>query len=458
MFEPPSEFLPILTLFAEVFSAPVWRNAQFLFLGAILARESRTITAILRILGASQEPKFHKFHWALSNAKWSALKAGKILFNLINQIVPFDKDLVIALDETLQKRNGIMLKKLGFYMKSSKKEKGLTFGLKWLCAAVIVKFPWSKRSWALPVLLALTQPRKVLESSRNKFDQKRKEKNRYKPFTKYTIQIIQLLAKWSLGIRSLIFVADGAFNTFEIAFTCIKAGCAFISRLRWDAGLYDFPPEPIGKKGRPRIKGKRLPKPSELLETPKKKWKKGRVLWYGGEEKEVLYLTGKCLWYRSGSPVIPIQWIIVKDPEGKFEPAILSCTDLNMPILKIIGIFVSRFNIEVTFEEIRAHLGFETLRNWSDKAIDRTTPVIAALYSLVSLFALRIWETNQGELVPNTTAWYHKAHVTFSDALIAVRRRLLHQKYFSSSRYKPESEKNPSEELVSELLDLLLVA
>ena len=89
------------------------------------------------------------------------------------------------------------------------------------------------------------------------------------------------------------------------------------------------------------------------------------------------------------------------------------------------------FKRQTTFEESRAHLGFETQRQWSDVAIERTTPCLLSLYSLVTLLAHDLYL--DGRLMVRKSAWYAKEQATFSDALAAVRQHLWEVEYFSTS-------------------------
>ena len=94
--------------------------------------------------------------------------------------------------------------------------------------------------------------------------------------------------------------------------------------------------------------------------------------------------------------------------------------------------FVRRWSVEVTFQEGRAHLGVETQRQWSDLAIARTTPVLLALFSIVTLLAERLHQ--QEKLLTATTAWYRKSQPTFSDALASVRQHFWQKSNFYMSQ------------------------
>jgi hypothetical protein len=76
---------------------------------------------------------------------------------------------------------------------------------------------------------------------------------------------------------------------------------------------------------------------------------------------------------------VPIRWIIVREPTGTLDPQAFLSTDLNANPRDIIAWFVSRWNADVIFQELRAHLGVETQHQWSNNAMLRTTPALLAL-------------------------------------------------------------------------------
>jgi len=143
--------------------------------------------------------------------------------------------------------------------------------------------------------------------------------------------------------------------------------------------------------------------------------------WYGEGAREIELATGTAVWHHPGMPVVPLRWVLVRDPLGRFDPQALLCTDPTLPAPEVIGYYVRRWQVEVTFEETRRHLGVESQRQWSDRAIARTTPILLGLFSLVTLLATRL--VRDGRLPVRTAAWDAKRTPTFSDALAAVRRQ-----------------------------------
>ena len=109
--------------------------------------------------------------------------------------------------------------------------------------------------------------------------------------------------------------------------------------------------------------------------------------WYNAQQRKLLTATGTAVWYHAGIPPVPIRWVLVRDPTGEHEPAAFLSTDLDATPAMILGWFVSRWRVETTFQEVRAHLGVETQRQWSDLAILRTTPALLGLFSLITVWA-----------------------------------------------------------------------
>ena len=159
--------------------------------------------------------------------------------------------------------------------------------------------------------------------------------------------------------------------------------------------------------------------------------------------------------YHSGLPPAPIRWVLVRDPTGVRDPQAFLCTDLEATPVTILGWFVSRWSVETTFQDSRAHLGIETQRQWSDLAIARTTPAIFGLFSLVTLWAADPKIVDR--LRPRSTAWYRKRYPSFSDALAAVRRAFWRATTFSTSRHPPDSVKIPAA-LMQRLTDAVCYA
>jgi hypothetical protein len=152
---------------------------------------------------------------------------------------------------------------------------------------------------------------------------------------------------------------------------------------------------------------------------------------YGRQERLVEVSSQTAVWYHTGLSPLPIRWVLIRDPEGAFATQALLCTDQDAAPAQILAWFVQRWQLEVTFHALRAHLGMETQRQWTPLAIARTTPALCGLYSLVTLLAHPRFSS--AALPLRQSAWYHKPLPTFADALALVRRRLWMALHFPTS-------------------------
>jgi hypothetical protein len=444
----PDAMITILAIFAPLFSRPVFKNALELITAHFLCTGKRTVTNLIKRLGKHKDSKFTKYFYVLSKAKWSTFESSKILFLLIiDRLIPENGRIEINIDAHLNRRRGPKIRGLGYHrdaVASSKHQKVLATGHNWLVATVCVNMFGSKYKWSLPFLSYLLTPEKPLSSSRNKADL---EKKRHKKMTKITSQFIIQIRRWIGPKREIVVVADSAFCCREICKTCIKYNVIFCTQLRLDASLHDFPPSQKSKRGRPRVVGKRLPNLETLANDKNQKWVRLAAPWYSGKIKNLDVLTGTCLWYHNTVGGVPIRWILTKDSLGENKPIALLITDFRICAEQAIELFVGRWPIETTFQEINQHFGLETIHTWSDMSINRTAPTIIASYSLACLVVNESVETTGIAVTPQTSSWYEKQTVTFSDVMIYLKLLILNKKYFSQSGKNRSCEKISIQEL-----------
>ncbi|NEQ53101.1 MAG: transposase [Leptolyngbya sp. SIO3F4] len=445
------EIVSVLGLFAPLFSHRVWDSAMVLFIGAILAPGKRTVSAILRAMGLSETRHFQTYHRVLNRAVWSSLAASRIvLIHLLAVFAPTGP-LVLGIDDTLERRRGNKIAQKGIYrdpVRSSDSHFVKASGLRWLSLQLLVPIPWAQRTWGLPVLTVLA-PSKRYHQTKGK---------RHKRLTDWARQMLRQVRRW-LPTRALMVVADSSFAALELLGSLISMPTPvhMVTRLRLDAQLYrPAPPRSPGTIGRPRKVGQRLPGLKDLINNPYTPWQSVVMKdSYGKGDYPLEITSSTAVWYHSGLPAVPIRWVLIRDPKRRFEPQALLCTDLSAEPIQILTWFRLRWQVEVTFEEVRAHLGVETQRQWSDKAILRTTPALFALFSIVTALADQL-QKQQAFTLPKT-AWYNKTLPTFADALASVRQRLWQLKTFQMSVDEPEMIKVPRE-LFNTWSDLLCYA
>jgi hypothetical protein len=435
------QIIHVFAPFAILFScSKTWSKIALLITGAILCKGGRTVCSSLRVLGLQGEQAFENYHRVLNRAKWSALEGAKILLLQIIKALNI-KELVVSVDDHVERRNGKKIKAKGCYRDAVRSSRGFVvrcFGLKWVAMMITVKFPWSQRTFALPFFTVLA-PSEKANSTRGK---------KHKTTVDWARQMCFQLRRW-LPEMLIILVADGGFASAQLAWTALRLKISLISRLRLDARIFDFPEIKSGP-GRPAKRGRRLLPPKHLLKCPNTPWKEAEVWWYEGRKQKIQYATTACLWSPVGGEPVPIRLVVMRDPAGRFEPAVLMSTNVELSAVRIIEEFVKRWSIEVTFREVREHLGVETQRQWSDKAIARETPSLFGLYSIVILIGLKL----EGIMVQKS-AWYSKQRLTFSDILIAVRRLIWKERYFSHVTENSELKEMFSREEIDTILDRL---
>ena len=415
----PTGFQETISYFSFAFRKDVWHKVQLLLLGSIICPGSRTVCNVLRSVGLRWEKNFPKYHRVLSQDKWSAFQLSKVLFGLVIQtFVPNGKALVLGMDDTIERRWGRKITKRGIYrdpVRSSKSHFVKCSGLRWLSLMVLTSLPWlaSGVCWALPVLTVLC-PSERYYTKRDKT---------VKKLTTWARQMIIWLGRNCKDLqRSVYLVVDGSFTTLELMMVSQEQSIGLIGRMKLNARLYDLPPKvyPKNKRGPKPPVGKKLMSMEKRLTDKRIKWKQVTFSeWYGNKQKQMLITSGVAIWRKNNTMLVKVKWVLIKDPDGKLDPVLLACSDFEISAENMVRFFVRRWRVEVTFAEVRRHLGVETQRQWSDLAIERTTPCLMALFSIVCLFGNHL---NDCQIIqPNHTAWYKKKGVTFSDVLAAVR-------------------------------------
>ena len=438
----PAPMVAALAAFVPAFSPRVWRHAQVLLAGALLAPAQRTVAAALRVMGLARIAQFHRYHRVLSRARWSGLALSRLLLQLLVAAFAPHGPLLVGIDETVERRRGAKIAAKGIYRDGVRSSHGhfvKASGLRWISVMLLAPIPWAGRVWALPFLTALA-PSARYATARGR---------RHKALLDWARQLLRTVRRW-WPEREVVAVADSSYAALEFLAAC-RAGrrpVTIVTRLRLDAALYaPAPPRRPRQIGRPRLKGARLPPLAALAADPATVWTAVTVAhWYGAGARRVELVSATALWSHTGVPPVPLRWVLVRDPQGRFATQALRCTDPAAGPAQILAWFVRRWQVEVTFAEARRHLGVETQRQWSELAIRRTTPALLGLFSLVTLLAhprMTAAATRPTPRVVRQAAWYCKPAPTFSDALALVRRELWRHQTFQTSAPADEVAKVP---------------
>jgi DDE superfamily endonuclease len=228
-------------------------------------------------------------------------------------------------DETLERRRGTKIAATGVYRDPVRSSHGhfvKASGLRWVCLMLLVPVPWASRAWALPFLSTLAPSERYAEERGEP----------HKKITDWARQMLLLVRRW-WPEREIVAVADSGYACIKLLASCrhfLPKPVSFVTRLRLDAALYEpAPPRRPGQMGRPRLKGKRLPALAVVASDPSTVWRAVTVAdWYGKGERAVEVASATAVWYHTGLPPVPLRWVLIRDPQEKFEPQALLCTDL----------------------------------------------------------------------------------------------------------------------------------
>ena len=420
----PGPARSLFLTFRPAFSAPTYYRFVLLLGAALLTVGNHTVLNLLRTLGPLVPGHPSSYHRLLCQRRWSSGRLARLLLTwVLRSLVPTGPVLVVG-DDTVDEHRGKKVYGKGCHrdpVRSTHTYTAFRWGHKWVVLAVLVRFPGTRRLWALPVLVALY---------RSEGDNRRLGR-RHKTPPQLLRQLLRLLRRW-FPDRQFLCAADGNYATHDLARLAARphSQLTYISHFYAKANLYAPPPPPAvpGRKpcGRPPQKGKKLPAPFQVVAQAKRR-QHLNVAWYGGGRRDVTVVTGTGLWYKSGEGLAPVRWVWVHDRTGSHRDEYFFTTEVHMKPATLIETYTGRWNIETTFEEMRAYLGLETTRGWTEKTVLRAAPCLFGLYTVVAALYARMPARYRRRGID----WPGKQDVTFSDAITAVRRWLWQEWVFA---------------------------
>jgi hypothetical protein len=431
----PKPVHAVLEPLAPALTRPTHRRLVLLALAVILTVGGRTIANLLRTLGALAPGHSSSYHRALSHRRWPSRRlARRYIAAVLARLAPRGP-VELAGDDTVTEHPGDKVYGKGCHrdpVRSTHSFTAYRWGHKWVVLAVLVRFPFCRRRWALPLMVALYRPEeKGIDGV---------SRRAHKTPVDLLGQMLRILVRW-FPDRTFICCADGNDAAHELAELAAAnpRRLTFVSKFYPDANLFQPPPPVPGKRPahRPRKKGKELPAPAQVVrDTPSRPVL--TVAWYGGERRRVEVVTGTGSWYRSGRPLVPVRWVFVHDRDGTHRDEYFFTTDVTRSPRAVIENYTGRWNIETTFQEARSYLGLETTRGRVRNTVLRAEPSLLALYTLVVWLYTELPVRYQRVRV---VAWLGKSDVTFSDAITAVRRYLWVEGVFSMTGHREAFQK-----------------
>jgi len=425
----------LLQAFRAAFTRPTYERFAILLLAAILTTGCRTVLNLLRTVRALAPGHPCSYHRIFSRRRCSLWRLGRALAAAILQRWVPVGTVAVAGDDTVAEHKGPKVYGKGRHrdpVRSTHAYTAYRWGHKWVVVAILVRFPFATRPWALPVLAALYHSE----------EWNRQHGRRHKTPAQLMQQLLAVLLHW-FPQRQFLFSADGNYASHELASFVHRhqARLAMVSKFYPDANLYAPAPVVTGKKpaGRPRGKGAKQPAPQEVV-AQTRRLQRRNVAWYGGGRRDIAVVCGQGHWYKSGHGLVPVQWVYVVDRTGTHRPEYFFSTDRNLSETQVIEHYTGRWNIETTFQEMRSYLKLEKTRGWTKPTVLRTASCLFGLYSVIALWYAELparWRKQQA------VTYARKHDVTFSDAITTVRRWLWDQWVFATPAHKGAFAKIP---------------
>jgi hypothetical protein len=415
---------------AGAFTRPTFLRFVVLALATTLTIGGRTICNLLRTLGALAPGHPSSYHRVFSKRRWSSWRLAQRLAGWVfDHLVPEGRIYLVG-DDTVDEHPGDNVFGKGCHrdpVRSTHSFTAFRWGHKWVVLAVLVRFPFTHRQWALPLLVALYRSEK----------DNQKAGRRHKTPARLLRQLCCVLLH-RFRQRQFVLAGDNNYGSHEMArFASRRRGrLPLVSKFYPDANLFE-PPPPYSGHGRPRVKGKELAKPEQVVASAERT-KLTKVAWYGGGVRDVEVVSGTGHWYKSGEGLVEVRWVFVHDLTGAHRDEYFMTTDVKMTAQEVIETYVGRWNEETTFQEMRSYLGLESTRGWKEKTVLRAAPCLFGLYTVVACLYSQLPRHYSRE---RAVQWQGKAVVTFSDAITAVRRWLWREWVFAIPGHREAFEK-----------------
>lgn len=362
----PASLLTLLSFFAPLFTAPSFRTFCGLACGFLAQPGKRTVCGMLTGAGLSRLWPHDRAHYFFSRARWSpddlGLAAARLVVSLL---VPPGAPVDVAVDDTLFKRRGRKVWAASWFHDGSAQGPAKTgYGNNWVILAVTVSLPGTSRPVGVPVMAKL-----VIKGTNSKSR------------LWLARRMAERLAA-ALPGRRIRVTADSAYAGGELK--GLPAAVSWTTRLRKDAALHGLPPERTGKRGRPRVKGDRLPSLAQMAAAAE--FSQVTVTRYRKTET-VQAAAVTCLWYSVfGSR--PVTVILVRDKPGRGFGIALVTTDRDAAMTQVIERYASRWSIEVAIQDSKQLFGSGQARNRTARAVERTIPFeIACQAAAVAWYA-----------------------------------------------------------------------
>lgn len=405
-----ASFLSVLEGLRLGLTRPSYSNMLVVACGWILTQGQHAVTEALVVTGVAGRRHHEAFHRFFSRGTWDPDALGRWMFLRLEPLLG-EGAVQVAIDDTLAPKKGPQVFGIGSHLdavRSTRRRRVFCFGHCWVVLSVLVKVPFSRRTWALPVLFRLY--RNLKECT--------KHGAAYAKKTESARQMLDVFVSW-VGDRRVELAADSAYCNDTVT-RGLAPSVVLFGAMRPDAVLTELPKSrTAGVAGRPRKRGRVVPKPQKIASDGRRPWKRCTATLYG-RETTVAYKTICAQWYRAcGTGLLRI--VIVATKDGNVPFRVFFCSDASLDVPRILETYAGRWGIEVFFREAKQLLGFADSSARKEAAVLRVAPFVGLLYT-----ALVVWflEGASGSplATPPLRPWYtHKRGLCFADILRTAR-------------------------------------
>lgn len=412
MSAPPllASLLGVLQAFRIVLTQPSFSNLLVVVCGWLLTQGQHAVTEALVMTGVAGRRHHAAFHRFFSRARWEPDELGHWLFR---RLLPFlgEGALQVVIDDTLAPKKGPRVFGIASHIdavRSTRKHRVFCFGHCWVVLAVLVRVPFSGRTWALPVLFRLYRSKKETASHEANYAKK----------THLARELLHVFVEW-IGDRRLELAIDAGYCNDTVT-RDLPPSVVLFGAMRADAVLTAAPKKRSkDAKGRPRLRGDTLPKPTEVANDATLPWRTAEALLYG-RKTQVRFKTFCAQWYRACG-VRLLRVVVVLTDRGQVPIRVFFCTDPRLDVVRILEGYAGRWGIEVFFREAKQLLGFADSSARRERAVRRIAPLIGLLYTVLVVWFLEHHGRTFTASLPLRPWYRHKVGLSFADILREAR-------------------------------------
>jgi hypothetical protein len=410
-------FLALFEGLRPAFTQPGFENAFVVFTGWVLTNGSHAVTQALVATDVARRRHHEAFHRFFSRGAWNPDDLGLLLYDRLVKLIDPGAPVQVVIDDTLAAKKGPKVFGIGSHLdavRSTKAFRVFCFGHVWVTLAVVITLPFSHRPWALPVLFRLYRNKKECAAKGGWYRKK----------TELAREMLDVFLSWA-DERQIRLAMDSAYCNDTVMHD-LPAKVTVIGAMRPDAVLTALPSPANGRKrgGRPKVRGRPLPKPEALARSSRHEWQTCKAEMYG--RTWTVHFKAICAqWYRvCGARLLRV--VVVRVDHGSLGLRVFFSTNPELAVRDILESYARRWTIEICFRDLKQLLGFADSSARKRAAVERTAPFVGYIYTtLVIWFAERIHATELA--VPPIRPWYaHKRGLCFADVLRAAQRAFAH--------------------------------